>query len=118
MSLISAALKRINPSQTIAISNKARELKAAGRDVISDFQHGVDKIDLSAIDANGSAQGDAAFHFQAQENALFDKKAGALAWHYEDDHTVIQADLNGDGVHDFEIQLQGHVQLGAGDFLL
>ncbi|AGS21738.1 choice-of-anchor Q domain-containing protein [Rhizobium etli] len=88
------------------------------RDVITDFQHGVDKIDLSAIDANGSAQGDAAFHFQAQENALFDKKAGALAWHYEDDHTVIQADLNGDGVHDFEIQLNGHVQLGAGDFLL
>jgi len=35
MSLISAALKRINPSQTIAISNKARELKAAGRDVIA-----------------------------------------------------------------------------------
>lgn len=35
MSLISAALTRINPSQTIAISNKARELKAAGRDVIA-----------------------------------------------------------------------------------
>ncbi|QIB32608.1 pyridoxal phosphate-dependent aminotransferase [Ancylobacter pratisalsi] len=35
MSLISSALKRINPSQTIAISNKARELKAAGRDVIA-----------------------------------------------------------------------------------
>ena len=35
MSLISAALKRINPSQTIAISNKARELKASGRDIIA-----------------------------------------------------------------------------------
>ena len=35
MSLVSAAMKRINPSQTIAISNKARELKAAGRDVIA-----------------------------------------------------------------------------------
>ncbi|MGA0562102.1 pyridoxal phosphate-dependent aminotransferase [Ancylobacter sp. VNQ12] len=35
MSLISAALKRINPSQTIAISNKARELKATGRDIIA-----------------------------------------------------------------------------------
>ncbi|CAN7343884.1 choice-of-anchor Q domain-containing protein [Rhizobium leguminosarum] len=94
------------------------------RDVITDFQHGIDKINLSAIDANGSAQGDAAFHFQAQENALFDKKAGALAWHYQDnagsDHdiTVVQADLNGDGVHDFEIQLQGLVHLGAGDLIL
>lgn len=35
MSLVSAAMKRINPSATIAISNKARELKAAGRDVIA-----------------------------------------------------------------------------------
>lgn len=35
MSLISSALKRIKPSPTIAISNKARELKAAGRDIIA-----------------------------------------------------------------------------------
>ncbi len=35
MSLISSALKRINPSPTIAISNKARELKATGRDIIA-----------------------------------------------------------------------------------
>ncbi|GGF53700.1 aminotransferase [Azorhizobium oxalatiphilum] len=35
MSLLSSALKRINPSATIAISNKARELKASGRDIIA-----------------------------------------------------------------------------------
>ncbi len=35
MSLLSPALMRINPSPTLAISNKARELKAAGRDVIA-----------------------------------------------------------------------------------
>ncbi|MGU3493310.1 pyridoxal phosphate-dependent aminotransferase [Xanthobacteraceae bacterium A53D] len=35
MSLLSSALKRIKPSATIAISNKARELKAAGRDIIA-----------------------------------------------------------------------------------
>ncbi|QTL03710.1 pyridoxal phosphate-dependent aminotransferase [Aquabacter sp. L1I39] len=35
MSLLSPALKRIKPSPTIAISNKARELKAQGRDVIA-----------------------------------------------------------------------------------
>jgi len=34
-SLLSSALKRIKPSPTIAISNKARELKAQGRDVIA-----------------------------------------------------------------------------------
>lgn len=35
MSLIAARLDRISPSQTIAISQKARALKAAGRDIIS-----------------------------------------------------------------------------------
>ncbi|GLK84642.1 pyridoxal phosphate-dependent aminotransferase [Ancylobacter defluvii] len=35
MSLVSAAMKRIKPSATIAISNKARVLKAEGRDIIA-----------------------------------------------------------------------------------
>ncbi|KAB0680346.1 right-handed parallel beta-helix repeat-containing protein [Aureimonas leprariae] len=96
----------------------------SNRDVITDFQAGVDKLDFSGIDANGSAQGDGTFHFQAQENALFDHKAGALAWHYDDnagsanDATIVQGDLNGDGIHDFEVQLKGLVHLGAGDFIL
>ena len=34
MSLVSNSLKRIKPSPTIAESQKARELKAAGKDVI------------------------------------------------------------------------------------
>ena len=34
MSIISDSLKRIKPSATIAVSQKARELKAAGVDVI------------------------------------------------------------------------------------
>ena len=34
MSIISDSLKRIKPSPTIAVSTKARELKAAGKDVI------------------------------------------------------------------------------------
>ena len=34
MSIISNSLKRIKPSPTIAVTQKARELKAAGKDVI------------------------------------------------------------------------------------
>ena len=34
MSIVSNSLKRIKPSPTIAVSQKARELKAAGNDVI------------------------------------------------------------------------------------
>ena len=34
MAFLSDALARVKPSATIAVSSKARELKAAGRDVI------------------------------------------------------------------------------------
>ena len=56
MSLIADRLTRISPSQTIAISSKARALKAAGRDIISlsagepDFDT-PDHIKQAAIDA-------------------------------------------------------------------
>ncbi|MBB3913248.1 M10 family metallopeptidase C-terminal domain-containing protein [Rhizobium fabae] len=107
-------------SDTFVFKAATESAPGSNRDIITDFQHGVDKIDLSAMDANGSALGNGAFHFLAQENASFDHKAGAVTWHYEDkaDATVIQGDLNGDGVRDFQVQLHGHIQLGAGDLIL
>lgn len=56
MALIADALSRVQPSATIAVTNKARELKAAGRDVIGlgagepDFDT-PDNIKQAAIDA-------------------------------------------------------------------
>ena len=56
MSLISNSLKRIKPSPTLAVSQKARELKAAGKDVIGlgagepDFDT-PENIKQAAIDA-------------------------------------------------------------------
>ena len=56
MSIISNSLKRIKPSPTIAVSQKARELKAAGKDVIGlgagepDFDT-PDNIKKAAIEA-------------------------------------------------------------------
>ena len=34
MSIVSNSLKRIKPSPTMAVTSKAREMRAAGRDVI------------------------------------------------------------------------------------
>ena len=34
MSIVSNSLKRIKPSPTLAVTQKARELKAAGKDII------------------------------------------------------------------------------------
>ncbi|WP_052726426.1 M10 family metallopeptidase C-terminal domain-containing protein [Devosia epidermidihirudinis] len=92
----------------------------ATRDIITDFTRGQDKIDLSAIDANTKLSGDQAFSFLAGDNQAFTKTAGELAWHYEaaQNRTIVQGDINGDGIHDFEIQLTGRVPLTAGDFIL
>ena len=56
MSIVSNSLKRIKPSPTIAVTQKARELKAAGKDVIGlgagepDFDT-PENIKQAAIDA-------------------------------------------------------------------
>ena len=61
MSIISNSLKRIKPSPTIAVTQKARELKAAGNDVIGlgagepDFDT-PDNIKKAAIDAIGRGE--------------------------------------------------------------
>ncbi|MHA6731517.1 M10 family metallopeptidase C-terminal domain-containing protein [Devosia sp. A369] len=92
--------------------------RAGYRDVITDFKQGADKIDLSAIDANSRVAGNQAFSFVAGDDTIFNKKPGEIAWHTEKGITVIQGDINGDGRHDFEIQLTGHIQLTEGDFIL
>lgn len=94
--------------------------KVSTRDIITDFTQGQDKIDLSAIDANVKLSGDQAFTFLTGDNQIFGRKAGELAWRIDEAHnqTIIQGDINGDGVHDFEIALTGQIHLNAGDFIL
>ena len=92
------------------------------RDIITDFQSGQDKIDLSSLDADPTRKGDQAFRFIGTQN--FDGKAGEL--HYQtfdqpgtaNDITVISGDINGDRVADFEIELTGIIKPTSGDFLL
>ena len=57
MSIISNSLKRIKPSPTIAVTQKARELKAAGKDIIGlgagepdfDTPDNIKKVAIEAI---------------------------------------------------------------------
>ena len=95
---------------------------AGVRDVIIDFQRGVDEIDLGDIDANAARPGDQSFNLIGTRD--FSGKAGEL--HYQtfdqagtaNDITVVSGDLNGDGAADFEIEIAGIVQLTRSDFLL
>jgi RTX calcium-binding nonapeptide repeat (4 copies) len=96
--------------------------QGGGRDRIGDFKHGVDDIDVRAIDANSKIAGNQAFNFIGSEQ--FHNIAGELRYQQVNcsgtahDYTVVSADTNGDGRVDFQVFLTGLNTLTAGDFLL
>ncbi|HEV2043665.1 MAG TPA: M10 family metallopeptidase C-terminal domain-containing protein, partial [Sphingomicrobium sp.] len=77
-----------------------------GRDVITDFTRGSDRIDVSALNASTFIGG-----------ALFSGAAGQLRTVSFDGTTIIELDSNGDRLADWQIELTGMVPLGYGDFL-
>ncbi len=89
---------------------------AAGRDVICDFTQGEDVINLSPIDANTQLAQDQAFHFI--DGAHFSGVAGELRTFIASGHTAVVGDVNGDGISDFRIDLDGTLTLHATDFIL
>ena len=89
---------------------------ASAPDLITDFVHGSDIIDLSAIDANNRSRGDQAFLFGG-ENA--NVAAYAVTWFERNGNTIVQADVNGNTTADLQIVLTGTaLNLHATDFLL
>ncbi|QNE32523.1 hypothetical protein F1C10_11575 [Sphingomonas sp. NBWT7] len=83
---------------------------------ITDFEQGLDRIILTAIDANTLVEGNQAFRFIGEE--AFHGRAGELRFVRADAITLIYGDLNGDRVDDFNIQLDGVINLVASDFSL
>ncbi len=91
----------------------------AGRDRIIDFARGQrDKIDLSAMDANGSARGNGTFSFVGEDRfggsrAELRVIETATGWR-------VMGDLDGDRVADFALDVitAGDLPLRAGDFIL
>lgn len=82
------------------------------RDIITDFETGVDMIDLSAIDANTRKRGDQAFTFTdttATKNSVW-----IMAF---DGTTVVVADVNGDKRADMMIHLL-ETTVSAADLVL
>lgn len=88
------------------------ESVAGATDIIGDFTraHG-DKINLSGIDANTNLGGDQAFSFIG--SAAFSSTAGELRYA----GNLLEADVNGDGTADFQVQLNV-ASLQSDDFLL
>jgi serralysin len=92
------------------------------RDIIKDFTHLVDDIDLSTIDASTKTAGNQAFKFLT--TAKFTKHAGELIAvkvnpaGTASDVTLVEGDVNGDGLADFHIQLTGLKTITSADFIL
>jgi Ca2+-binding RTX toxin-like protein len=92
------------------------------RDVITDFTRGEDLVDLTAVDANVLVDGDQAFSWRGERG--FSGAAGELRFVRENnpgtanDRTIIEGDVNGDRIADFQIELTGLHRLTEHDFLL
>ena len=78
----------------------------ASRDVIADFEHRVDDIDLGGFMAGGEFIGNSAFEDVAGQ-VRYNKATG-----------ILQGDVNGDGNADFEIGFTNKPVLSAADFIL
>jgi Ca2+-binding RTX toxin-like protein len=93
---------------------------AGNRDTITDFKHGTnvtgDDIDLRTIDAKTGVGGNQAFHFIGTQH--FHDVKGELRIVKVGANVVVGGDVNGDGKADFQILVQHHTSLSAGDFLL
>lgn len=85
------------------------------RDEILGFEQGLDKLDLSNIDADRTLAGDQAFTYLG--NAPFDGNSQLRIEEVAGD-SIVQVDRDGDGVSDMEILITDIVGLTSDDFIL
>lgn len=89
-----------------------------GRDLIEDFvEGGEDRIDLSAVDANGAGAGNGRFTFLGAD-AFTGAGAELRSVATVAGLTVVSGDLDGDAQADFTLLLTGTHGLSAADILL
>ena len=91
----------------------------AAADRITDYTIGGDKLNFLLIDADAAMAGDQAFSFIGT-TAFAATGIGQIRYTNSGADLLVQADVNGDGVADMEIILQGlnGGTLTAGDFIL
>ena len=86
------------------------------RDVIADFTHGEDRIDVKFMDAIGSTRRDDRFVFIG--DAEFSGALGELRVVQQDGITLVEGNIFADSAADFQIELTGLMTLVRHDFLL
>jgi serralysin len=105
-------LAALGDSKSLAPRSDGKKLVP---DVLADFVSGLDKIDLSAIDAVAGTAADDAFTFIGA--GAFSGQAGQLRFDVADGRVHIYGDVDGDGRADLHIVATG-TQILVGDFVL
>ncbi|TXI17395.1 MAG: matrixin family metalloprotease [Nitrosomonas sp.] len=87
-------------------------------DIIKDFVHGIDDIDVAAIDANGAHTGNASFTFRG--NSAFTGAGAEVRYvkNVTNNVTNVLFDIDGNHSADMTIRLTGLITLDANDFIL
>ena len=102
-------------------SHVSGSASVSSADRIVGFTH-ADTIDFRTMDANTTTSTNDAFSFVAPQRETFTGTKGQLIWHQEvlsgTEVTLVEADVDGDRDTDFVLQLNGHIELVKGDFLL
>ncbi len=86
-------------------------------DVITDFTRGADKIDLTGMDANTATAAIDAFTYVGAGQFTVGK-AGVLRWSTDGRNSFLQGDVDGDGVADFAIKIEGVNRILLSDLIL
>jgi Ca2+-binding RTX toxin-like protein len=93
-------------------------LTSATRDVINDFAPGVDKIDLSTLDANEGFAGNQAFSAPVVGGTFSGAFANAGDLYFDNVAHVLYGNTDADAAAEFAIQLVGVSALTAADLFL
>jgi Ca2+-binding RTX toxin-like protein/subtilisin-like proprotein convertase family protein len=91
---------------------------ASARDVIMDFEQGLDRIDLSTIDATSARSGNNAFVFRGNATSFGTSSDGEIRYVHENGMTIIYGDTDRDSTPEFQIALNGIYTLTSADFIL
>jgi hypothetical protein len=85
-------------------------------DTVYDYSAGDgDRIDLSAIDADSTQQGNQAFTLA---ESGFTRTAGEMTLTFASGQTTLKLDVNGDGKADYQMKINGDVTHESGGWLL
>lgn len=93
------------------------------RDVIKDFIHLTDIIDMTGMDASSILSGNNAFNWRGA-SAITTNTQGELRFQRYDnsgtsnDYTIVYGDTDGDTASEFQIECSGLINLTSADFLL